>query len=346
MMMHRMLWWIIIIIIISLHQSDLFCKTLCTQTEVRSSRGFESRDKGCSRSNGDQPSLSPALLPMPFILWILREGGKRNTHGLVISGGRCEIHRCSKNPSRSCLLSVLIHCLPSRSLSVFLSVSAAEKTDPSVALPSQSEEHAVANHLLLPKILALSLSAHRAPQARLLDPSPRNGTWNLCCCGLASKFLYHNETSAIESRESLFRWPQQSGIDETAQTVLVVVTRVPCTFKHHLLGHHFPSPRSPEPRSAIFYSCVRTTKWRESRQSSGRRRRKRKEGNNDTQEEEEEDAEEMHALPPHLAYILLSISAHKSSDAKRSSYFPCSFLLLLLRRRVSLLFVSFRLCGN
>jgi hypothetical protein len=75
---------------------------------------------------------------------------------------------------------------------------------------------------------------------------------------------------------------------------------------------------------------VRTTKWRESRQSSGRRRRKRKEGNNDTQEEEEEDAEEMHALPPHLAYILLSISAHKSSDAKRSSYFPCSFLLLLL----------------
>ncbi|CAN5966155.1 unnamed protein product [Sphagnum jensenii] len=50
----------------------------------------------------------------------------------------------------------------------------------------------------------------------------------------------------------------------------------------------------------------------------------------------------MHALPPHLAYILLSISAHKSSDAKRSSYFPCSFLLLL-RRRVSLLFVSSRL---
>jgi hypothetical protein len=113
------------------------------------------------------------------------------------------------------------------------------------------------------------------------------------------------------------------------------------------LGYHFPSPRSPEPRSAIFYSCVRTTKWRESRQSRGRRRRKRKEGNNDTQEEEEEEgAEEMLALPPHLAYLLLSISAHKSSDAKRSSYFPCSFLLLLVRRRVSLLFVSSRLCRN
>jgi hypothetical protein len=124
---------------------------------------------------------------------------------------------------------------------------------------------------------SLSLSLHSAPQARLLDPSPRNATWNLCCCGLASKFLYHNETSAIESRESLFRWQQQSGIDETAQTVIVVVTRVPCTCKHHLLGHPFPSPRSPEPRSAIFYSCVRTTKWRASRQSRRRRRRKRKE---------------------------------------------------------------------
>jgi len=277
---------------------------------------------------------------------ILREGGKRNTHGLVISGGRCEIHRCAKNLSRSCLLSVLIHCLPSRSLSVSLSVSAAQKADSSVALPSQSEEHAVANHLLLPKILCLCLclclSAHRAPQARLLDASPRNGTWNLCCCGLASKFLYHNETSTIESRESLFGRQQQSGIDETAQTVVVVVTSVPCTFKHHLLGHHFPSPRSPEPRSAIFYSCVRTTKRRESRRS----RRTRKEGNNDTQdEEEEEDAEERLSLPPHLAYRLLSISAHKSSDAKRSSYFPSSFLLLL-RRGVSLLFVSSRLCRN
>jgi hypothetical protein len=61
LMMPRMLWWIII----SLHQSDLFCKTLFIQMK-EAQRGLET--KGCSRSKGDQPL---ALLHCPCILWIL-----------------------------------------------------------------------------------------------------------------------------------------------------------------------------------------------------------------------------------------------------------------------------------
>lgn len=113
-------------------------------------------------------------------------------------------------------------------------VCVSEKTNMFVALLSQSKEYVVANQLMLPKIFChcFCVCVHRAPQNNLLDPSPINETWNFYyyCCGFSSKFLYHNETIAFETWDSLFRWQQRHGIDEFSQTIIIIVMRVPYTF--------------------------------------------------------------------------------------------------------------------
>jgi len=151
----------------------VFCKTFCTKIKIRSSKGFKTQDKGCSKSKKDQPSLSCTTTHAIHSLDLKKKGGgsrggKRKTIGFVIFGKRCEIHYCAKNPSSSCLLSIFIHCLPSPS----------QKIDLLKALPSQFEKHVVANQFLFPKILCLyfTFDAHKALRVNLLDPSPKNGT--------------------------------------------------------------------------------------------------------------------------------------------------------------------------
>jgi hypothetical protein len=131
----------------------LFHKTFYTQTKIKNSKGFESWDKKCTRSKGDHPSFFCTIAYAIHFLHFLSEGagGKRNTLGFMKSNGRCEIHRCANNLNCSWLFFIFIYCLPSR----FLFMSLSQKTNPFVALPSQCEEHVVANQFLFPKIFYL-----------------------------------------------------------------------------------------------------------------------------------------------------------------------------------------------